>query len=291
MMRSVIARGCRKGASRPAVGGLAAGRRAFSNEVRSTAASGSTVYESRRTVEEYLHFHYGPKEHTLPYSFGPTDALDFPERMAAIAAKHSSPDRRELAYDVGCSVGGGTFAMTRTFKKVVGIDFSHAFVEAAQVMKEQGESSYEASEQGVVRSRLTARLKEGVQVDRAEFRQGDACALGDIGQVDCITAVNLLCRLPEPRAFLQKAVDSVRPGGILVLVSPFSWLEEYTPKDKWFGGRLDASGEPLNAHAAVAEVLEPAFSLAARSDEAFLLREHVRKFQWGVSDCTVWRRN
>lgn len=226
----------------------------------------------------------------MPFAFGPSDALDFPARMAGIAAKHSLPDRREVAYDVGCSVGRGTFEMTKTFNRVVGVDFSQAFIDAAQEMRDKGEAPFTAKESGAVLSEHVARLPGGVHAERAEFRQGDACNLGDIGAVDCITAVNLLCRLPEPQAFLQKAIDSIRPGGILVLVSPFSWLDEYTPKEKWFGGKLDSTGAVIDGHAAVAEVLSPAFALEARSDEGFLLREHYRKFQWGVSDCAVWRR-
>merc|ERR1719437_375337 len=122
-------------------------------------------------------------------------------------------------------------------------------------MKDKGESPYEVAEQGALRTKLVAKLPAGTKLERAEFKQGDACNLGDIGTVDCITAVNLLCRLPEPQAFLQKAIDSVRPGGILVLVSPFSWLAEYTPEEKWFGGKTDGAGAPIDGHAAVAEVL------------------------------------
>lgn len=42
--------------------------------VRSTAASGSTVYESERAVHEYLLTHYGGKEEQMPFDFGPRDA-------------------------------------------------------------------------------------------------------------------------------------------------------------------------------------------------------------------------
>merc|ERR1712039_226878 len=52
---------------------------------------------------------------------------------------------------------------------------------------------FEATEQALVRSRLVAKVPEASRPERAVFRQGDACDLGDIGQVDCITAVNLLC--------------------------------------------------------------------------------------------------
>lgn len=40
----------------------------------------------------------------------------------------------------------------------------------------------------------------------------------------------------------------------------------------------------------VAKILSPHFDLVARTNEPFMIREHARKFQWGVSDATVWRR-
>merc|ERR1712217_586832 len=109
-------------------------------------------------------------------------------------------------------------------------------------MGDNGKVEYEATEQASIRSQLVARVPPTAKPERAEFKQGDACNLGDIGIVDCITAVNLLCRLPNPEAFLAKAAECIRPGGILVLVSPYSWLEEYTAKEKWLGGRLDEAG-------------------------------------------------
>ena len=39
--------------------------------VRSTAASGSMVYESERAVHEYLLTHYGSPTDQMPYDFGP----------------------------------------------------------------------------------------------------------------------------------------------------------------------------------------------------------------------------
>jgi 2-polyprenyl-3-methyl-5-hydroxy-6-metoxy-1,4-benzoquinol methylase len=37
-----------------------------------------------------------------------------------------------LALDVGCAVGGATFELSRAFTSCLGVDFSHAFIEAAQ---------------------------------------------------------------------------------------------------------------------------------------------------------------
>ena len=71
------------------------------------------------------------------------------------------------------------------------------------------------------------------------FTQGDACALGGAavlgGPFSVIHGANLLCRLPDPDLFLSSARGLLAPGGLLVLVSPYSWLPQYTPKAKWIG--------------------------------------------------------
>ena len=62
------------------------------------------------------------------------------------------------------------------------------------------------------------------------FMVGDACQLPDLGQFGCVLAANLICRLPEPTKFFQQLPDMIVPGGILVITSPYTWLEQYTPK-------------------------------------------------------------
>jgi len=66
---------------------------------------------------------------------------------------------------------------------------------------------------------------------RLSFYQGDACNLpSDLGQFGCVLAANLVCRLPNPYQFLDRLPSLVAPGGTLVITSPYSWLEEFTPK-------------------------------------------------------------
>jgi hypothetical protein len=48
----------------------------------------------------------------------------------------------------------------------------------------------------------------------------------------------------DPAKFLRTIHERIRPGGLLVLTSPYTWLEEYTEKARWLGGsRKD--GEPV----------------------------------------------
>ena len=51
-----------------------------------------------------------------------------------------------------------------------------------------------------------------------------------------VLASNLLCRLPDPAAFLRACRSLVKPGGVLVLISPYSWIKEWTPEERWLGG-------------------------------------------------------
>ena len=66
----------------------------------------------------------------------------------------------------------------------------------------------------------------GVDCRRLKFAEGDACDLSaELGPFDAVLASNLLCRLPRPAAFLASLPRLVAPGGIAVLVSPYSWME------------------------------------------------------------------
>ena len=92
------------------------------------------------------------------------------------------------------------------------------------------------------------------------------------------------------RNFLNRLKDIVIPGGLVVLVSPYSWLPNYTPQDKWLGGFTDAAGADKESFAGLTAALEGDFKLVHESNMPFLIREHRRKFQWGCSHATVWKR-
>lgn len=152
------------------------------------------------------------------------------------------------ALDIGCAVGGATFELTRSFDVAHGIDFSHAFVAAANDMKAAGQKEFRMLIEGSIFEPRIAKLPEGVHPERATFAQvrtfqapvsvkhclirfvpcfvqGDACALSEsLANFDAVLGANLLCRLPSPLAFLNRASSLLKQDGVLVLVSPYSWL-------------------------------------------------------------------
>jgi len=235
-------------------------------------------YETRRLLGEYLLFHYGGPEEVLPWSGGPRESLGFPQRTVG----HFGPGQAARGLDLGCAVGGSTFAMSRTCGAVIGIDFSRAFIAVAERLRCGAEIPFERPEEGHASTTLVARLPAGVRPERVSFETGDAMDLRpDLGFFDRVHAANLLCRLPEPVKLLDRLPALVAPGGELVLATPCTWLEEFTPPANWPpGGTLDWLRDKLGAD----------FDLVRLADEPFLIRETARKFQWSVAQVSVWRR-
>lgn len=239
-------------------------------------------YESDRAVAEYLLFHYGPDEVVMPWPAGPKDALQFPARTvtAGLAGYHGP---RTRALDLGCAVGRSAFELARTFAQVTGVDLSRAFIAAAERMRASGRLVFPLLESGSVTREATAERPEGVEAARVAFQAGDAMKLdAALADFEVIHAANLLDRVPSPRALLADVAGRVRPGGRLILTSPYTWLEEYTPRDEW----LCAAGRPTRE--LIGEALGPRFRLAVRADLPFVIREHARKFQWSVAELTAW---
>jgi putative 4-mercaptohistidine N1-methyltranferase len=239
-------------------------------------------YETQKLVDEYLLFHYGADEEILPWKFGPREALGFPVRTVSETFDWSSVPEHARALDIGCAVGRSSFELARRCAEVVGIDFSQAFVDAAEKMRVKGRLDYRCLEEAATGSTLTAARPEGVEPDRVRFVRGDAMDLdGDLGTFDLVHAANLVCRLSDPGRFLSRLPDLVRSAGQLVLTTPCTWLEEFTPMANWpTASTLDL----LKRH------LEGTFILRRLLEMPFLIREHRRKFQWTVAQASVWER-
>jgi len=261
------------------------------------SSGGVALYETRKAVNEYLQFHFGVDDDILPYEFGPKGALNFTARCALLCERFCvalTDINGELdppvALDIGCAVGGASFELAKSFQLVVGMDYSQHFVDAANAMKERKSMRYTAQIEGDIEGEFTASIPDDVEVERVKFIKGDACELPTkLGQFDAVLAANLLCRLPDPSLFLKRLPTLVKPQGIVVLVSPYSWLEAWTPKAKWIGATTGAAG-PCPSIEALKSAMEKDFELVHQEDMPFLIREHVRKFQWGCSHGTVWRR-
>lgn len=249
-------------------------------------------YETQRLYDEYLLFHYGTPEEVLPWPKGPREALGFAERVVTETLNPAVLPMAARALDLGCAVGRSTFELARSCSEVIGIDFSANFIAAAEALRTHGELVYERTDEGRIRTSLLARRPAGVEETRVRFETGDACNLrADLGTFDVVLMANLIDRLPDPLSCLGRLPALVRPGGQLIITSPYTWMEDYTPRERWLGGKLNADGSPRRTLEALTEFLRPHFEPKGTRDLPFLLREHSRKYQWSVAQASLWRRH
>lgn len=250
-------------------------------------------YESARLRDEYLLFHYGRPEEMLPYPCGPADALNFPARAVNECLDTTVLPPGARALDVGCAVGRTSFELARAgCAEVIGVDFSENFIRAADTLRDVGRLPYRRADEGQLFTGLVAEVPPDTDRRRVRFAVGDACALDvpALGGFDAVVGLNLLCRLPAPRRFLSALPTLVKAGGQLLLATPCSWLPEYTAREHWLGGFTEENGQPVRTLDTLRTILAPDFELLRTRDLPFLIREHARKFQWSVSQGSVWRR-
>lgn len=238
----------------------------------------SNLYESDQALSEYLLMHYGTDEELMPWSFGPADAIGFPSRTV----RHFPDQKASRGLDIGCAVGRSSFELSKICDQVVGIDYSASFIEAANEMRLNGSISYRIKESGQVGHTTIARVPEHSQPEHTQFLCADAMNLpDDLGQFDFVHAANLICRLPDPAQLLNRLPSLVVTGGYLVLATPCTWLNEFTPPEN------QPSDDTFKW---LSDLLSPSFQLIKKADEPFLIRETARKFQWSVSMITLWQR-
>ena len=245
-------------------------------------------YETSKALSEYLLFHYGKPEEVLPWCFGPSDALDYSIRCVnkCVAVERLTPNARAL--DLGCAVGRSTFELARYCTKAIGIDLSESFIATASQLQREGQLDYSFAVEGELGQAAIAEVPSGIDRTRVSFEQGDATFLReDLGQFNVVLMANLIDRLPCPIKCLEQLPGLVAAGGQLIIASPCTWLEEYTPKTEWLGGRerLGQAPETLDT---LREILAPVFMLDGEWNLPFLIREHARKYQWSVAQATRW---
>ena len=242
-------------------------------------------YESDAAVDQYCDAHYGPDKFGIP---------NFSVQLArhCLAAMAGHPCRRAL--DLGCAVGRASFELATGFGQVVGVDFSSRFIAIARRLKDRGRLRYRLTEEGELiseREVFLADLGLTSAAPRVAFHQGDAQRLEPhLRDCDLVLAANLIDRLGNPKRFLAGLHRHLAVGGLLAIASPYNWLEEFTPRSRWVGGRFRA-GSPLTTLEGLAEKLAGHFTAVDEPRELeFVLRENARKFQVHISQLTFWRR-
>lgn len=261
-----------------------------------TAGSASRVYEDAQMLGDYLLLHYGAPEQQMPWAFGPQAATGFPQCCARwlLDGAKAHGGGTDTAVDVGCAVGRATFELARGFRAVTGVDLSRAFIDAASRLQRDGELGFFCKDEGELGTELRAAVDPVIERERVSFRQADATSLpAEWLDFDAVLIANLLCRLPSPKSLLGRLGGPrglVKLGGLVAIFSPYTWLEQFTPRGAWLGGQLRNGKPVMSADALRQFLMHEGFELRREEDVALVIREHARKYQYIVTHGTLWQR-
>ena len=242
-------------------------------------------YESDKQLSEYAEFHYGDNYFGVP---------NFPKALSDFALQHIQGRPAKTALDLGCATGRATLELAKHFDHVTGIDFSARFIGLALKLAQQGVLRYTMVNEGDLVSyqeRSLAELNLNDVAHKVAFWQGDACNLKpQFTGYDFILAANLIDRLYSPRLFLSHIHERLNIRGVLMITSPYTWLEEHTPREEWIGG-YKKDGENVTTLDGLKEILGQHFKLLhAPVEIPFVIRETRHKFQHTLSEATLWER-
>jgi len=164
--------------------------------------------------------------------------------------------------------------------------------------------------------------------NQVDFFVGDATNLPpNMSQYDAVLMANVVCRLQDPKVCLSRMsgrtissydtanvnpnptgtsdvsgvggtsgvnrdIDEklaiVKKGGILMLTTPFSWKENFTPKEVWFS----SSSRDYDSFDGMQKFLEEeaGFKLIHKEDLPLIIRHRKRFYEYIVSLVSVWKR-
>ncbi len=245
------------------------------------------IYETDVSVSQYIEFHYGDSYFDVP---------NFPVACVEAIFEMMPKGAGARALDLGCATGRSSFELAKRFDHVDALDFSARLIEAPSNLQKNGSQRYVIASEGELVNYKEVKLADfdGYEQlkDRIDFMQGDACNLkSNLTDYALVFAGNLIDRLYDPEKFLRLIKGRIRPGGLLVLTSPYTWLEEFTPRDKWLGGFKADTGENFTTLEGITRVLAPEFALLGEPrDIPFVIRETARKFQRTNAEMTIWQK-
>jgi SAM-dependent methyltransferase/uncharacterized protein YbaR (Trm112 family) len=153
-------------------------------------------------------------------------------------------DAATRVLDLGCGAGRTSFELAARYPGalVLGIDIGLALLRLARGAA-GGHVAYARRRIGLVYDRRGfAVAPEGA--GRVDFWALDALALPfSGGTADLVAALNLLDCVASPQRLLAGMAELLRPGGRLLLATPYDWAAHATPPAAWIGGHSQRAAD------------------------------------------------
>ena len=252
---------------------------------------GSPLDVARTHLSSYSWDHYGELDPDLPLDAAdaeprPGSVVRALEAGLAVMSAASADLREGPVLDLGCAVGRASFELAQSVPAlVIGADLGFHLLRIASRVLRRGSIRYPLR-RGGVRYDWREYPTPMPTADRVDFWACDAVHLPfATGTFAAAVGLNLIDCVYSPLDLLRSLARVLRPGGTLLLGSPYDWTPAATPIEAWVGGhsprslgggRSDAVLRALltpGAHPASVEGLE----LLAEQDEVpWSVRMHDR---------------
>jgi SAM-dependent methyltransferase len=225
-----------------------------------------TRYDQDLLAASYLWGHYA-------------DLWEDPEATGAYAAwMEMAGNVSGPALDAGCAVGRFTFELAARTGFAVGVDLSRPFVSLARRVAAEGAMTFEAPWQGLLTTTFSFELPQRLRRGLVEFVRADVlCLPFRKGLFGVVASLNLVDKVPDPRAHLDECQRVCAASATLLVSDPFSWNPAVAPPESWLGGTPETgeSAACLAAHLS----RRPGWNADMAGHVWWVLRETANRFE------------
>lgn len=220
-------------------------------------------------LSTYLDAHWGDRA-------APADPTAY--AMALFAERLAALPQVEAAVELGCSAGRIVAELALRADHVLGLELALGPLRRARRLLAGEPVGFARRMLGRVYA--TATITPRVAAGRHRLVCADALDPPLIPEVyDRVVALNLLDSVPRPRQLLTVLAGLCKPGGEVILSSPFAWASHVMQEHERLGG-LDPAAE-------VRALLGPRFTVVEEAEIQWTLRRDARST---VSYRTYWLR-
>lgn len=223
-------------------------------------------------LSTYLDAHWGDRA-------TPEDPTAY--AMAAFAERLAALPHVQAAVELGCSAGRIVAELAQRADLVLGLELSLGSLRRARRALD-GET-FAFARRMIGRHYASATITPGDRsVDRGRRRLvcGDALDPPLIPEVyDRVVALNVVDAVARPRQLLDVIAGLCKPGGEVILASPFSWASHVMHEHERIGG--------IDPIAEVRALLGPRFTVVEEAEVPWTLRRDARST---VGYQTCWLR-
>lgn len=237
-------------------------------------------HAERSLISSYMDLHYGTfKASNIPLASW-IDPKEFWEKVVGILKlKNGEKYRRSL--DLGCSVGRYTFELARFSELAIGMDLKFSAVSSAARFQRTKKISYERRKHGQCFERIETDYSPPQNVLLLVADALDPPFRAET--FDLVAALNLIDNVNLPLVLIGQMDALLRPGGSLILGSPYEWQTDICEPKEWL--ETDEMDSPEMVKSILEGNLFPQMGLKYEvleeiSDLPWLMRHHDRYWSY-----------